>query len=399
MEAMTSCPYTYEAMCSTLYSSPAPPDLIYFLEMFILPMFADLPLDTVAQMKQLLDKTLALIYLALTLTLQFAAIEALAFEGHVAAEREAASTLTTSKVQRTSTPSKPRQTTTRTRPALAVLAPKSISYSSQTSLDSLFDSPTSRSSSFSSQSSYITQSPDDASRSSSYSAHSSLCSSIIDAPTSPLSKPSPHTSQPCAHSFRRGIQSMPLTLTPASSRHNQSTQSQPTSSTPATTPNIAKVNTWSNNIIIPDNKLSPDLASLNKHNPPTSRAAVKQASTPFPSRTSSIRRPSSLLSQIKDRIQFATAGNAPIPSRPQSSKLPSHHINTSITSPKLLPLCQTRRDGESATLPLPQKSTRKRLAAATRHIFARRKSGGAPLGFGEQGTQHEKRYCYRALAP
>lgn len=403
---MAPCPYTYEAMCSTLYSSSAPPDLIYFLEMFILPMFADLPLDTVAQMKQSLDKTLALIHLALTL--QFAALEALAFEGYVAAKWEVAPAMTVSKVQRTSS----RRTTTRTRPALAILAPKPSSHSSQTSLDILNESPTSRSSSYSSQTSdttTTTQSHDDASRSSSYSSQSSLFSSIIDPYTSPPSKLSPHTSRPSALSLRRGMKPMSLTLPTSSSRHNPSTLSRSTLPSLATKTSASSVNTWCDSIITPDYALSSGLTSY-IHNMPTFQTAptITMTSTPFPSRRSSIRSsfqssvrpPLTLLAQTKDQMQLPTAGDAslttPIRSRPLSSKSPSQHMNTLPTSSKMLPLFQTQRDRASVStaLPLPpkSKSSRKRLAAATRHIFARKREHAA-----QKGMQHEKGYCYSGL--
>lgn len=71
-----SSPYNYLAISEHLFSSaPTPPDLIYFLDMIILPPFADLSPETIDSIQLHFDRILAFIYF--TLTLQLAALEVL----------------------------------------------------------------------------------------------------------------------------------------------------------------------------------------------------------------------------------------------------------------------------------------------------------------------------------
>jgi len=74
--AMKTSPYTYSSIANHLYSPATPITMIYFLEMFLLPIVAEFQLDTITDLTVQLDRYLALVYF--TMTLNFAAIEAVA---------------------------------------------------------------------------------------------------------------------------------------------------------------------------------------------------------------------------------------------------------------------------------------------------------------------------------
>jgi len=71
---MKTSPYTYSSIANHLYSPATPITMIYFLEMFLLPIVAEFQLDTIADLTIQLDRYLALVYF--TMTLNFAAIDA-----------------------------------------------------------------------------------------------------------------------------------------------------------------------------------------------------------------------------------------------------------------------------------------------------------------------------------
>jgi hypothetical protein len=73
---MKTSPYTYSSIANHLYSPATPITMIYFLEMFLLPIVAEFPIDTITDLTIQLDRYLALVYF--TMTLNFAAMEAVA---------------------------------------------------------------------------------------------------------------------------------------------------------------------------------------------------------------------------------------------------------------------------------------------------------------------------------
>jgi len=73
---MKTSPYTYSSIANHLYSPATPITMIYFLEMFLLPIVAEFQLDTITDFTVQLDRYLALVYF--TMTLNFAAVEAVA---------------------------------------------------------------------------------------------------------------------------------------------------------------------------------------------------------------------------------------------------------------------------------------------------------------------------------
>jgi len=72
--SMKTSPYTYSSIANHLYSAATPITMIYFLEMFLLPIVAEFQLDTITDLTVQLDRYLALVYF--TMTLNFAAMEA-----------------------------------------------------------------------------------------------------------------------------------------------------------------------------------------------------------------------------------------------------------------------------------------------------------------------------------
>lgn len=387
MTADISCPYTYEAMCSRLYSSSAPPDLIYFLEAFILHIFADVSLETVAQLKDNLDRALALTYLALTLQLAF--VEALAFDV-TTAEQTTTPVMTRREENKPSSVAALPEVHVVTRPALAVLAQKTQAHSSTISFDSALSMQTSRSSSFSSRPSSIssqssrittiTDSPITSSQCSSYSSQSSPPPFTIKTQAAQLTKLSSLTSSNSALTIRRGRLPVPSCLKSSIPRHKTSSASLYTIPQHTST-YVSKAEQWPCSIVTAsDTTESSPINSINHSRFLSATCSCKDTSEARTSCRSTKALAPKLIDESKGKLPGLESVRVP---RLASVQLAAHkHLDRPRWNAKLLPPHKALQHEASSALPMPPRPSKKRLAAAIRNIFPR---------WPRRGTQADER--------